>query len=220
MYCSLRKVQFCIAFCSWVYLWSRCFLQKKMQSHFLNACSQARELIVMMIPSSVWNNTKTSGHISVFKQTEVVNWTYRLFVLDFIRSKCCLRMTTSHQNIDSSSLQLVIVCIHEDGLCFALAISTGQLSGGDSRLFALLIWKYICPLLQSDHTSKHRRDSQVQVEQLILCIEKENVHKWRQSKIAKREYPTILCQLIKSSFLGLYIIHKNKQGVLQIFKRP
>lgn len=170
--------------------------------------------------SSVWNNTKTSGHISVFKQTEVVNWTYRLFVLDFIRSKCCLRMTTSHQNIDSSSLQLVIVCIHEDGLCFALAISTGQLSGGDSRLFALLIWKYICPLLQSDHTSKHRRDSQVQVEQLILCIEKENVHKWRQSKIAKREYPTILCQLIKSSFLGLYIIHKNKQGVLQIFKRP
>ena len=152
-------------------------------------------LMLWWSSSRVWNNTKTSGHISAFKQTEVVNWTYRLFVLVFIRSKCCLRMTMSHQNIDSSSLQLVIVYIHEDGLCFALAIR------GDSRLFALLIWKYImCPLLQSNHTSKHRRDSQVQVEQLILCIEKQNVHKWQQSKIAKREYPTILCQLIKSSF--------------------
>lgn len=78
----------------------------------------------------------------MFKHTEVVKLNIQSVCSNFYSVQLLfLRITISHHNIDmNSSLQLVIVGIYERVFCALHQLSAlGSWSGGDSRLFALLI---------------------------------------------------------------------------------
>lgn len=72
-------------------------------------------------------------------------------------------MTISRHDIVNSSLQLIIVGNYEHVLCFARAITIDSLC---------INYLNMCSLRQSSHISQNCRDSQVQIKQLISCIEK------------------------------------------------